>query len=395
LAIPTDPRRTLTIIPPSTQPQKIQQPRKPKRKDTQVFDLEKITTTQRNKISSLKRRVKKLEKKNRSRTHRLKRLYKVGSTARVESFGNEERLDGEEVFVVEHEVAIKRVNDEVNVVEEVVEFINTAKLIIYVAKDSTVGDIDSIARVATTVSAATTTTATITTVSDITLAQALEEIKSTNPKEKGIIIHELGKSTTTKSSQQLQDNGEGILIEPMIEPVKPMKRKDQIRLDEEVALNLQAEFDEEERLVREKVEKVEEANIALIETQNDIHAKIDVDYQLAKRIQAQEQEELSIAEKATIFQQLLKKRRKHFAAKKMFDRAFKRVNTFEDFRTELVKGKEKRAGTKLIQEITKKQKVEDNKETTELKEFMEIIPNEEEVAINAISLSVKSPNIVD
>ncbi|GJW24625.1 hypothetical protein Tco_0038436 [Tanacetum coccineum] len=31
----------------------------------------------------------------------------------------------------------------------------------------------------------------------------------------------------------------------------------------------------------------------------------------------------------------------------MFDRAFKRVNTFEDFRTELVEGKEKRAGAEL------------------------------------------------
>ncbi|GJZ96577.1 hypothetical protein Tco_0668911, partial [Tanacetum coccineum] len=31
----------------------------------------------------------------------------------------------------------------------------------------------------------------------------------------------------------------------------------------------------------------------------------------------------------------------------MFDRAFKRVNTFKDFRTELVEGKEKRAGTEL------------------------------------------------
>ncbi|GJV93316.1 hypothetical protein Tco_1541129 [Tanacetum coccineum] len=37
----------------------------------------------------------------------------------------------------------------------------------------------------------------------------------------------------------------------------------------------------------------------------------------------------------------------------MFDRAFKRVNTFEDFRTELVEGKEKRAGTELIQENAK------------------------------------------
>ncbi|GJR59002.1 hypothetical protein Tco_1501164 [Tanacetum coccineum] len=52
----------------------------------------------------------------------------------------------------------------------------------------------------------------------------------------------------------------------------------------------------------------------------------------------------------------------------MFDRAFKRVNTFEDFRTELVEGKEKRAGTELVQEITKKQKMGDNKETVELKQ---------------------------
>ncbi|GKA10000.1 hypothetical protein Tco_0689433 [Tanacetum coccineum] len=154
-------------------------------------------------------------------------------------------------------------------------------------------------------------------------------------------------------------------------------------------------------------------------------------------MQAQEQEELSIKEKATLFQQLLEKRRKHFATKRaeekrnkpltkaqqrkimctylknmegyklndlelkefysiqeMFDRAFKRVNTFEDFRTELVEGK-KRAGTELAHEITKKQKVEDNKETAEIKRLMEIIPDEEEVAIDAIPLSVKFPSIVD
>ena len=95
-----------------------------------------------------------------------------------------------------------------------------------------------------------------------------------------------------------------------------MKRKDQIRFDEEAALKLQDEFDEEERLSREKVEKVEEANIALIETWDDIQEKIDADHQLAKRLQAQEQEELSIEEKAILFQQLLEKRRKHFAAKR-------------------------------------------------------------------------------
>nr|GEV68097.1 hypothetical protein [Tanacetum cinerariifolium] len=63
--------------------------------------------------------------------------------------------------------------------------------------------------------------------------------------------------------------------------------------------------------------------------------------------------------------------------------------------TELVKGNEKRAGTELEQDITKKQKVEDDKEKSELKQLMETISDEEEVAIDAIPLAVKSPRIVD
>nr|GEX10999.1 hypothetical protein [Tanacetum cinerariifolium] len=78
----------------------------------------------------------------------------------------------------------------------------------------------------------------------------------------------------------------------------------------------------------------------------------------------------------------------------MFDRAFKWVNTFEDFRTELVKGKEKIPGTNLILEITKKQKVEDDKEKAELKQLMETITDEKYVAIDAILLAVKSLRIV-
>nr|GEU55559.1 hypothetical protein [Tanacetum cinerariifolium] len=62
--------------------------------------------------------------------------------------------------------------------------------------------------------------------------------------------------------EQEVDNCKGIMIE---EPVKP-KKKDQIRLNEEAALKLQAEFDEEEILTRERVEKEQEANIALIGT---------------------------------------------------------------------------------------------------------------------------------
>nr|GEY17085.1 hypothetical protein [Tanacetum cinerariifolium] len=66
-----------------------------------------------------------------------------------------------------------------------------------------------------------------------------------------------------------------------------------------------------------------------------------------------------------------------------------RVNTFEDFRTELVEGKEKRAGTELEQEITKKQKVDDNNQKTKLKQLMETILDEEEVTIDVIPLVVK------
>nr|GFA56701.1 hypothetical protein [Tanacetum cinerariifolium] len=112
-------------------------------------------------------------------------------------------------------------------------------------------------------------------------------------------------------------------------------------------------------------------------------AKIYADHQLAKRMQAQEQKDLSDAEKDTLFQQLLEKRRK----------ALKRVNIFEDIRIELVK--EKRAGEELIQDSIKKQKVEDDKEKAELKQLVETIPDEEEVAIDAIPLAVKSPRIVD
>ncbi|GKA36058.1 hypothetical protein Tco_0722549 [Tanacetum coccineum] len=234
------------------------------------------------------------------------------------------------------------------------------------------------------------------------------------------------------------------------EPVKKFSKKDQLRLDEELAFKLQAEEEEEERLAREKAQKVEEANIAW----DDVQAKIETDYELALRPQAEEQEELTVKEKAKLFQQLLEKRKKHFAAKRaeekrnmpptraqqrsimctylknmagwkpkdlknksfaniqeLFDKAFKRVNTFVDFRTELVEGTEmeesskkaevmeesssKRAGDELEQENAKKQKVDDDQEAAKMKELMKIVPDEEEVAVDAIPLATKPPSIVD
>ncbi|GJW74232.1 hypothetical protein Tco_0133602 [Tanacetum coccineum] len=93
----------------------------------------------------------------------------------------------------------------------------------------------------------------------------------------------------------------------------------------------------------------------------------------------------------------------------LFDKAMKRVNTFVDMDTELVKesskkaeaeiaqeSSSKRAGEALEQESSKKQKVDDDKETEELKQCMEIISDDgDDVTIEATPLSTKSPTIVD
>ncbi|GJX64340.1 hypothetical protein Tco_0298683 [Tanacetum coccineum] len=84
------------------------------------------------------------------------------------------------------------------------------------------------------------------------------------------------------------------------------------------------------------------------------------------------------------------KRKSIVNIQEFFDKAFKRVNTFVDFRTELVKDTE-------MEEISKKveQKVDDDQEAAKMKELMKIIPDEEEVAVDAIPLATKPPSIFD
>ncbi|GJT65592.1 reverse transcriptase domain-containing protein [Tanacetum coccineum] len=94
---------------------------------------------------------------------------------------------------------------------------------------------------------------------------------------------------------------------------------------------------------------------------------------------------------------------------KLFYKAMKRVNTFVDMDIELVEGSEvrtegsetrvegssKRAGEDLKQESSKKQKIEEDKETAKLQRLIEVVPDKEEVAIDAIPLATKPPSIVD
>nr|GEW08062.1 hypothetical protein [Tanacetum cinerariifolium] len=71
-----------------------------------------------------------------------------------------------------------------------------------------------------------------------------------------------------------------------------------------------------ERLVEEKAQKELEANNVVIEQRHDVKARIKADYQLAQRLRAKEQEQLTDAEKARLFMEFLEKRRKFFAAKR-------------------------------------------------------------------------------
>ncbi|GKF66568.1 hypothetical protein Tco_0193085, partial [Tanacetum coccineum] len=55
----------------------------------------------------------------------------------------------------------------------------------------------------------------------------------------------------------------------------------------------------------------------------------------------------------------------------------------------------KRAGDELEQEVTKKNKIDNDQEAAKMKELMESILDEEEVAIDAIPLATKPPSIID
>ncbi|GJZ92082.1 hypothetical protein Tco_0664147 [Tanacetum coccineum] len=261
-----------------------------------VLDLETTKTTQANKIASLKRRVKKLERRNKSRTHRLKRLY---------------RVDGDEVIVEN-------------------------------------------------VDAAATTTKTDV---EVTLAQELAELKCVKP-------------------MAVKDKSKGIMIE------------------EAVVLKLKL----------------------IISWLKDCN---------------QEQEELTDEEKARLFVQFLEQIRKHFAAKKaeekrnrsptraqqrsimctylknmegwkpknlkntsfsniqeLFDKAMKRVNTFVDYKTELVEESSKKAKAEIAQESSSKRAGDEIEQ--ENANLIEVVSDdEEEVEIDAVPLATKPPTIVD
>ncbi|GJV28238.1 hypothetical protein Tco_1384686 [Tanacetum coccineum] len=152
----------------------------------EFLDLENIKTAQAQEITSLKLRVKKLEKKRGSRTHKLKRLYKVGRSARMISSDKTSLGDQEDASKQERKINDIDKDAKITLVDETQGrygddlMFDTSDLTgeeVFVAEqgvpDSKKDDVVSTAGVAITVSDAATTVPM--TFEEITLAQALEE----------------------------------------------------------------------------------------------------------------------------------------------------------------------------------------------------------------------------
>ncbi|GKG32949.1 hypothetical protein Tco_0430459, partial [Tanacetum coccineum] len=99
---------------------------------------------------------------------------------------------------------------------------------------------------------------------------------------RGVTMKEASETTSrpiVPPQQQLdpKDKGKG----KMVEQEKPLKKKDQIKFDEELAqrlsAQLQTELEEEERLARQRKE------VANITEWDDVQAMMDADHKLAER----------------------------------------------------------------------------------------------------------------
>ncbi|GJU74481.1 hypothetical protein Tco_1265886 [Tanacetum coccineum] len=472
------------------------------------------------KLTELMDMFKKLEKKAGLRTYKFKRLYKVNVTRRVHFSDDDSLGASEDASNQGRSIEDIDKDAEVSLVDETQERTNDAEMFdtdalfgneVFSKNDMIEKDQDVIPKEVSTPAPSTTTVpppSPIITKVEITLAQTLAKLKSakskvviqepvqstattapsTIPKAKGITFRDADERTirtqTSVSSLSIKDLGKAKMDEPEV----PLKKKDQIALDEEMARNLeaqlQAELIEEERLARKKEE---EANIALIESWDNTQAMMEADFELAQRLQAEEQGEITIEERTRLFVEIMNKRKKHFTMlraeekrrkpptkaqkrnlmstylknmggykynqlksksydeiQKLFDNEMKRVNTFIPMDSEVVKSKEgteesskrtedelesdkskkeesseqkakgsrkkslgkKRKGNEQKQESSKRQRMEDDKETdeheeaeeddeAEMKMHMEVVQDDEEIAIDAIPLATKPPIIVE
>nr|GEU90410.1 hypothetical protein [Tanacetum cinerariifolium] len=240
---------------------------------------------------------------------------------------------------------------------------------------------------------------------EVTMAQALAALKSTKPK---VMVKEQKMSTTISAAATIV-----ITAVPtprakakMIEPEVPIKRKEQMRIDEEYVRKLEAEEQEAARLSR--AQQDEEAS----NSWDNMQAMMDADRLLAKKLQAREREEFSEVQKARLLVELIEKRKKHFAALRAQEKRNKKptkTQTKSQMSTYLkhmggykqshLKGRSFDEIKKLFdRDMTKVDEnvkpVMDNSE--ELRKCIEIVPDDgDEVLIEATPISSRYLTIID
>nr|GEU58778.1 hypothetical protein [Tanacetum cinerariifolium] len=194
------------------------------------------------------------------------------------------------------------------------------------------------------------------------------------PRAKGNFFHEK-KQSQIPTICSSKDKGKAKIIELEI----PIKKKDQMRIDEEYARRLEVEEQEAARLSRARLD--EESNNSC----DNIQAIMDADRLLAERLQVREREELSEVHTARLLVDMIEKRKKHFAALRAQEKRNK-PPTKTQMKSQM--------STYLKHMDESVEPVIDD--TKELKKGIEIVPNDgDDVLIEATPLSSRSPTIID
>ncbi|GKB97388.1 putative ribonuclease H-like domain-containing protein [Tanacetum coccineum] len=280
-------------------------------------------------IKKLKKKVKRLEKKQRARTPGMK-LFKIGTSKR-------KNLDKENVSKQGRNLKTRSMFEEGDFDDDFDDIDDMVNEEMENVKGDTVNVGGAVNTATTGVSAASasvttagvsistaeprtppTTTTTAFEDKNLTIAQTLVNMRSEKAKEKRVAfrdVEESARSTKILPTIDPKDKGKGIMQEPEKPPKNP--RKAQIQMDEELAMKLHEEENVElEKMQRERAAQEEASNAALIAEFDDVQARMDADALLAARLQEEEREQFSIDEQARFLVETIAERKRFFDAQR-------------------------------------------------------------------------------
>nr|GFA72477.1 hypothetical protein [Tanacetum cinerariifolium] len=298
-----------------------------------VKGLESANTAQQLEILKLKARMKKLERLNKVKSSKLRRLKKVGTSQRIKSSEDEDNVFNQGRISIDNDEGIELVDDqekdvqvkgrqadaqakiynidldhtskvlsmqEDTEVQEVVEVVNAAKLMTEVATTAAsipipVGE-PVVAVVSTPINAAKPKVLKIVPVVPTVSTRKRKGVVIRDPEEE---LHD----DTPAETQSAKDKGKGIFVEDS----KPMKKKDQIVMDAEYARKLQ---EEEESHAQAKDVQAKDAPAKGIQFDANIRFLLKSKEEMEK-----EQEEIIKSINETPIQKAAKRRRLYEQAK--------------------------------------------------------------------------------